>query len=69
MSNEKQRHCSYCDGPIVTLGSMGRLTHGRCRDCGLGHNWKRAMSKKMRDMVKQFHYDEPMGGDKWSNPS
>lgn len=26
--------CELCDGPLVELGSLGRLTHYRCRNCG-----------------------------------
>lgn len=27
--------CSYCDGPLVSLGNLGNLSWYRCRDCGM----------------------------------
>jgi hypothetical protein len=26
--------CRWCDGPLMVLGSLGRLIYYRCRDCG-----------------------------------
>ena len=26
--------CSQCGGPLVELGTLGNLTHYRCRNCG-----------------------------------
>lgn len=28
--------CPVCGGPGVLLGTLGRVDHYRCRDCGLG---------------------------------
>ncbi len=27
--------CSLCGGPLMELGALGRLTHYRCRNCGM----------------------------------
>ena len=29
--------CPCCGGPSVVLGSLGKTTHYRCRDCGTTH--------------------------------
>lgn len=26
--------CNDCGGPLVVLGTLGSVTHFRCRDCG-----------------------------------
>lgn len=26
--------CAMCGGPLTELGTLGRTTHYRCRDCG-----------------------------------
>ncbi len=26
--------CVQCEGPLMILGTLGCLTHARCRDCG-----------------------------------
>jgi transposase-like protein len=28
-------NCPVCGGPGVLLGTLGRRTHYRCRDCGM----------------------------------
>jgi hypothetical protein len=30
--------CEACNGPLVSLGVLGRTEHARCRLCGLDHN-------------------------------
>lgn len=32
-----QLDCPVCDGPLFALGSLGRVAHFRCRDCGADH--------------------------------
>lgn len=27
--------CNVCDGPLMLLGSLGKLDWFRCRDCGM----------------------------------
>jgi len=35
MDNEYEgTTCPACDGPGAYLGTLGRLDHWRCRDCG-----------------------------------
>jgi rubredoxin len=29
-----ENECPMCDGPPVLLGTLGRITWLRCRDCG-----------------------------------
>lgn len=31
------RHCPSCGGGCYCLGQLGKLTHWRCRFCGLDH--------------------------------
>ena len=31
-------YCPICDGPGILLGTLGKLTHFRCRDCGMDFN-------------------------------
>jgi len=31
-------NCLACGGRLVPLGSLGRLSHYRCRSCGLDHS-------------------------------
>lgn len=31
-------HCTVCNGPLVLLGHLGRLSHYRCRSCGMDHS-------------------------------
>lgn len=33
--DETPLECSACGGPLVVLGTLGRLEHFRCRNCGL----------------------------------
>ena len=30
--------CSFCGGPLVLLGRLGRLIWTRCRNCGAEHS-------------------------------
>lgn len=32
--------CPACDGPVIPMGRLGNLEHGRCRNCGLDCNRK-----------------------------
>lgn len=33
--------CPACDGPLELLGTLGRVEHYRCRNCGLDSNTER----------------------------
>ena len=35
--------CCFCEGPLELLGKLGKLTHTRCRDCGLQESWPHAL--------------------------
>lgn len=30
--------CSFCNGPLVSLGSLGNIAHFRCRNCGMDYS-------------------------------
>lgn len=30
--------CTLCEGPLVLLGTLGRVTWSRCRNCGAQHS-------------------------------
>lgn len=37
---EAESLCPTCDGPAMKMGSLGRLTWFRCRNCGTEFNQK-----------------------------
>jgi len=41
--------CPMCNGPAIVLGSLGRLTHFRCRNCGWIFSQRRPIEDKPVD--------------------
>lgn len=35
MNDATEWTCLACGGPVVPMGTLGQLEHGRCRNCGI----------------------------------
>lgn len=43
----KERHCNYCDGPLIFKGMLGSLRHYKCRNCGMRWSFKIRNQRKL----------------------
>ena len=51
--------CPMCNGPGIVLGSLGRLTHFRCRNCGWDFTQERGSEESPSDGPStQVEHDE-----------
>jgi transposase-like protein len=44
-------NCPVCDGEGIELGTLGNLTHYRCRDCGM--TFSSPVELKWDDFIEQ----------------
>lgn len=65
--------CNLCGGQVMLLGTLGRRTHGRCRDCGMDQSYSEVVPEAgpggedahleadYEDRVSGCYTDDPYG--------
>lgn len=55
--------CAMCRGPLIFLGTLGKLDHYRCRNCGADQNFPSTNDVEQDDLPTYDDECEPVEGD------